>query len=352
LLALAAAALFGLSTPLAKQLLAGAGPFTLAALLYLGAGLGLVGMRAVQRALERALRPTMQPAAPAREARLERRDWPWLAAAIVTGGVLAPVLLLAGLRDTPATTVSLLLAFEGILTALIAAVAFREAVSSRIWIALGLMLGGAALLVYQPGFRFSLPVAATAIVAACALWGMDNNLTRRISAADPVMITLVKGLVAGTVNAGLAFMLDESLPAPGDIVAALALGVASYGISLVLYIRALRHLGAARAASHFGTAPFFGALLSVVLLSEPVTATFVGAALLVAIASALMLSERHEHIHMHEALVHSHRHSHDEHHTHGHAAGEGAEPHTHEHRHEPTTHSHAHLPDIHHRHGH
>jgi drug/metabolite transporter (DMT)-like permease len=251
-----------------------------------------------------------------------------------------------------ASSASLLLSFEGVMTGLIAAIVFRESVSGRVWIGFTVMVAAGLLLAHRPHGPWALSIHAVAIVGACLMWAVDNNLTRKISTADPWAITTVKGVVAGIANLALARVVGEPTPGTFDVSAAMALGAISYGASLVLFILALRHLGAARATAHFGTAPFFGAVLAVALLGEPVTVPFVVALLLMASATVLVLSERHEHAHRHQHLVHSHVHSHDEHHTHSHAGGEGPEPHAHEHVHEPQSHSHPHLPDAHHRHGH
>ena len=341
LVALLAAALFGASTPLAKLLQADIAPGLLAGLLYLGSGAGL-GL--VKLAL-RLGRHTAQPP-------LQASDAPWLAGAVASGGIAAPLLLLWGLAGATASDVSLLLNLEGILTALIAALVFKEAVAGRIWLAACLMLGAGLLLGYEAQAGFELSLRMLAVIAACALWALDNNLTRRISAADPVAIAMVKGLAAGSVNIAAALAFGASFPGGVPLAGALALGWLAYGISLTLYIVALRHLGSARAAAHFSTAPFLGAALSIGLLGEPVTAGFAAAFALMIAASWLVLSERHAHAHLHARLVHEHLHVHDAHHQHAHRGGEGPEPHSHPHEHEPLAHSHPHLPDLHHRHPH
>jgi drug/metabolite transporter (DMT)-like permease len=341
LLALMAAALFGASTPFAKLLLDQVSPVLLAGLLYLGSGLGL--------AVLRLLRPA---GAASREAALKFSDWGWLAGAILAGGILAPLALLWGLAGIAATDASMLLNFEGVITALVAALVFREAVGGRVWLAAAAMLAGGCVLAYDPAARFALSPAALGIVAACFGWAIDNNLTRRIAGADPVVIAMTKGLVAGGFNTSLGLALGGLLPPAPVIAGTLVLGFLSYGVSLVLFVYALRHLGSARAGAHFSTAPFIGAALAVPLLGEPVTAAFVAATLLMAIATWLVLTESHGHPHVHERMTHAHRHVHDEHHQHAHRGDEGPEPHAHLHTHEPLTHTHAHLPDLHHRHGH
>ena len=343
-LALAAAALFGLSTPLAKRLLGDLPPIGLAGLLYLGSGLGLF---AVRLAIKAAGRATV-----AREAPLTKGDLPWLFGAVLSGGVLAPVLLLWGLRGTGAAAASLLLNLEVVLTTLIAAMLFREAVGRRIWIASMLMVFGGALLSWQPLTVGGNALQSIAVVGACLFWALDNNLTRKISASDPVMIAMIKGLGAGTFNLVLAIMLGMALPAPEVLASALMLGFLSYGVSLVLFIYALRYLGSARAVAHFSTAPFIGAAVAILVLGEPVTPLFVAALLIMVGATWLVLSENHGHDHTHDQQAHSHRHVHDTHHRHEHSADPGPEPHAHWHQHAPLTHAHPHLPDLHHRHRH
>jgi drug/metabolite transporter (DMT)-like permease len=341
MVALAAAALFGASTPLAKLLQADITPGLLAGLLYLGSGAGLALVKLGLRLVRRTAEPPLQAS-----------DYPWLAAAVASGGIAAPLLLMWGLAGASASGVSLLLNLEGVLTALIAALVFKEAVARRIWLAACLMLTAGLLLGYDPQAGLGLSLRTLAVIAACALWALDNNLTRRISAADPVSIAMIKGLAAGCVNIVAALALGADFPSILPLAGALLLGWLSYGVSLALYIFALRHLGSARAASHFSTAPFIGAALAIVLLGEPVTAGFVTAFLLMLAATWLALTERHGHAHLHEPLAHEHLHIHDAHHQHAHRGDEGPEPHSHPHQHEPLAHSHPHLPDLHHRHPH
>ena len=340
-LALAAAALFGASTPLAKLLLESVSPVVLAGLLYLGSGLGL-GL----------LRLARGPDSHQREAPLAARDWLWLAGAILAGGVVAPVLLLWGLAGSGAAEASLLLNFEGVMTALVAAAVFREAVGARVGLAALVMLAGGTVLAYDPAAPLAFSPQSLAIIGACFCWALDNNLTRKIAGADPAVIALIKGLAAGGFNLALGLALGATLPAIAVAAGALALGFFSYGVSLVLFIHALRHLGAARTGAHFSTAPFIGAALAVPLLGEPVTAGLGAATVLMTIATWLVLTESHRHEHEHGYLVHNHHHVHDEHHQHVHRDGEGSEPHAHEHAHEPMRHAHPHVPDLHHRHEH
>ena len=342
-LALFAAALFGASTPLAKLLLQDISPLMLAGLLYLGSGMGLLAIR---------LGRSLFAANSDDEASLQPRDYAWLAAAIIAGGVCAPVLLMWGLSGTTAAAASLLLNLESVITTLVAAAIFREAVSTRIWLASIITLIGGLLLSYDPAMPLSLSLPSLAVAGACLMWAFDNNLTRKISASDPVNIAIVKGIVAGAVNTGLALAIDAAVPGVTSIAGAMLLGLFSYGISLVLFVYALRYLGSARTGAHFSTAPFIGAAISILLLNESFTIIFALALLFMIFATWLVLTEQHRHQHTHEYLAHNHKHHHDEHHQHRHEGTEDPAPHTHEHAHLPLTHAHPHLPDIHHRHKH
>lgn len=342
-LALASAALFGASTPFAKLLLGGGvSPWLLAGLLYLGSGFGLGLVRLAQKASGRA------PA----EAPLRRADLPWLALIVLSGGAVGPALLMLGLAATPATTASLLLNLEGLATMALAWLLFRENVDRRLLAGAAAILGGAVLLSWRGG-PAGLGWGAAAIAGACLAWGIDNNLTRRLSAAAPVQIAMIKGLTAGAANLMLAIAAGAALPSPAAVGDAALIGFLGYGVSLVLFTLGLRHLGAARTGAYFSTAPFIGAALAVAMLGEPVTARLGLAGILMAIGVSLHLAEAHEHEHAHERLEHEHRHTHDAHHRHAHRPGDPAgEPHSHRHVHLPLVHKHPHYPDLHHRHGH
>jgi drug/metabolite transporter (DMT)-like permease len=341
--ALLSAALFGASTPLAKLLLGDVPPLLLAATLYLGSGIGLLAWLVVRRALSRTELPTS----------LAGSDFLWLGGAIAAGGVIAPVFLVFGLVRTDAAAASLLLNLEAVLTASIAWIAFRENVDRRVFAGMLAIVAGGVVLSWH-----EVPGAAGVgglllIAAACLAWAIDNNLTRRISGGDAATIACLKGLIAGSVNLALAFQLGVSLPAAGSLAAAGFVGFLGYGVSLVLFIVALRHLGTARTGAYFSVAPFFGAALALVALGDQTTAYFWIAAALMALGVRLHLTERHEHVHVHEPLEHSHPHVHDEHHRHEYARSEDDNgPHTHAHRHERAVHSHPHYPDLHHRHRH
>jgi len=341
--ALLAAVTFGASTPISKLLLGSMSPWTLAAVLYLGSGLGL----AAWLVLRRLARPASA------QASLTRTDMPWLAGAVAFGGVAGPVLLMTGLAHTAASTASLLLNVEGVLTALLAWFAFRENFDRRIFAGMVLIVAGGVLLAWQPGSAFASSWGVPAIVAACLCWAIDNNLTRKISASDAVQIAAVKGLVAGAVNLVIALTTGQQLPALLPALGAAIVGFCGYGLSLVLFVLALRHLGTARTGAYFSAAPFVGAALSLLLLRETPAVSFWLAGALMAVGIWLHLTEHHEHEHTHEPLEHSHEHVHDEHHRHDHDfAWDGSEPHAHGHRHQPLRHVHPHTPDIHHRHEH
>jgi len=340
-LALLSAILFGASTPFAKLLLGSVDPWMMAGLLYLGAGIGLAAIHLSRAALR----------LPAVEAPLRRPDIPWLGLVILAGGVGGPLLLMFGLASTEAASASLLLNLEGLATMGIAWLVFRENVDRRLLVGAFAILGAAALLSWQG--RASFDWGALLIAGACLCWGIDNNLTRKLSSADPVQIAMLKGLVAGTVNLILALASGAELPSGGTILAAGIVGLLGYGVSLALFVLGLRHLGTARTGAYFSLAPFVGAVLAVAMLGEPLSAKLLTAGCLMGVGLWLHLSERHDHEHAHEAMEHEHRHRHDEHHQHEHGPeAPPGEPLTHWHRHEPLVHRHPHYPDLHHRHRH
>jgi len=342
--ALLAAALFGASTPFSKLLLGRIDPLLLAGLLYLGSGVGLatwIGLR------------TLLAKGKNREAWLQRADPPWLGAAILAGGVIAPVLLMFGLTVTPASSASLLLNLEGVLTALLAWFVFKENFDRRIFAGMVAILLGGLLLSWRSRPEFGVPWGSLGIGGACLCWAIDNNLTRKVSAANPAHVAAIKGLVAGAVNVALALAVGASIPKVPEIAAAGVLGFLSYGVSLTCFVLALRHIGTARTGAYFSTAPFIGAALSLIVLWEQPSLLFWAAAGLMMVGVWLHLTERHAHPHRHEAMTHDHLHSHDEHHQHVHQPTDPpGEPHSHVHHHEELTHTHPHYPDIHHRHGH
>lgn len=339
-LALASAILFGASAPLSKLLMGAIDPWLLAGILYLGAGLGLAIVHWGRQVI----------GLPNVEAPLQRSDLPWLAAVVVFGGMLGPLLLMLGLSLTSASSGSLLLNLEGLATMAIAWIVFRENVDRRLLVGAAAILAGAILLSWN-GQALRLDAGGLFIAAACLCWGIDNNLTRKLSSADPVQISMIKGLVAGSVNFAIALALGASLPSFGLVSAGALVGFLGIGVSLAMFIVALRHLGTARTGAYYSLAPFIGASLAVVLLGESLTVRLVLAGALMAVGLWLHLTEKHSHEHDHEEMEHEHSHVHDMHHQHAHD-GPVTEPHSHWHRHEKMTHRHAHYPDLHHRHDH
>ncbi len=343
--ALLAAALFGASTPFAKSLVGEVAPVALAGLLYLGSGFGLL-IWFVLRALK-------QNGEHGTSARLRAPDLPWLAGAIAAGGVAGPVLLMLGLTLTAASSASLLLNMEGVLTSLLAWFVFKENVDRRIFIGMLLIVAAGVLLSWEQVPVLGVPWGALAIIGACLCWAIDNNLTRKVSASDAVQIAGIKGLVAGSVNLAIAMALGFHLPPPHTILLAAVVGFCGYGLSLVMFVLALRHLGTARTGAYFSAAPFVGAVIALLTLGDTPSPTLWFAAALMGVGIGLHLTENHEHEHEHEATLHTHGHTHDAHHQHEHDfEWDGVEPHVHPHRHLPLRHSHAHYPDIHHRHEH
>lgn len=342
-LALASAALFGASTPLAKLLLGRIEPWLLAGLFYAGSGVGLAFYLALRRHAGPKGRP--QPFA--------SRDALWLGLAVLLGGVAGPVLLMIGLARTPASSTALLLNLEGVFSALIAWFVFRENFDWRIAVGMVLVLAGGALLAWPQTLSFAGLAGPLAIAAACLAWALDNNFTRKVALRDPVAVAMIKGLAAGSVNVALAFAQGAVWPGWGVVLAAGVVGLVGYGISLTLFVAALARLGAARTSAYYSAAPLFGAGLAIALLAEPLTPNLGAAAILMAAGIGLHLAERHIHTHRHAALVHVHRHAHDSHHEHAHGPDEPlGEPHAHRHVHRPMIHRHPHYPDEHHRHEH
>jgi drug/metabolite transporter (DMT)-like permease len=343
LYALGAAVLFGLSTPLAKVLLGAMSPLLLAGLLYTGSGVGLLLVLAGRRLVV----PRLAGGLP------RRGEWRWLVGAILFGGVAGPIALMYGLATTTASAASLLLNLEAVFTALLAWFLFRENFDWRIASGMLAIVAGGLVLAWTPGDVGIAAVGPVLIATACLSWAMDNNLTRRISASDAVVIAALKGLAAGAINLGLALAFGAKLPVVGIVGTAAVVGFLGYGVSLVLFVLALRHLGTARTGAYFSVAPFFGAALAVLLQGEPVTWQLIIAGALMAVGTWLHLAEKHGHRHAHERLQHAHVHTHDLDHQHRHGPGwDGKEPHAHVHVHEPVDHTHRHYPDVHHRHPH
>ena len=273
--------------------------------------------------------------------------------AILAGGVIGPILLMIGLAQTGAATASMLLTLEGVATALMAWFIFHENFDRRIALGMALLVAGALVLAWSGTPTLSGFSGPLAIAGACLAWGLDNNLTRKMSLSDPLQIVELKGLIAGPVSLALGYIGGAGLPAAGPVLGAGIVGFIGYGVSLALFVFALRDLGTARTGAYFSTAPFLGAIVSVVAFNEPLSGQLLVAGGLMAAGVWLHLTEEHEHEHKHEPMEHSHRHAHDAHHQHAHGPDDPpGEPHTHSHRHERLHHRHAHTPDMHHSHRH
>jgi drug/metabolite transporter (DMT)-like permease len=339
--AIASAVLFGASTPFSKILLGRVDPILLAGLLYLGSGCGLALWRLVRGRFRKGMN---------REASLKVTDLPWLGGAILAGGVASPILLMIGLEATSASSASLLLNLEGVFTAMLAWFVFKESFDRRIMLGMIAITLGCAVLSRSGEGPFFVSWGSLAVIGACLSWGIDNNLTRKVSEGDPVEIAAVKGLIAGTVNTAIAVASGAGAPGPFTLLASACVGLLGYGVSLMFFVLSLRHLGTARTGAYFSVAPFVGALIAILILGDGVTPNFLAGVVLMGIGVWLHLTECHQHEHLHNVLEHDHGHVHDEHHEHDH--DEWVHPHgahCHLHMHREVLHHHPHYPDIHHR---
>jgi drug/metabolite transporter (DMT)-like permease len=318
-------------------------PVILAGLLYIGAFLGL--------SVYYVFRGSISESNEVR-AGLETKDWIWLLGAVLSGGIIAPISLMFGLKVTSGFSASLLLNLEGVATAVIAVWLFKENAGGRLWLALACMTASGVFLSWDPisgEFKMLGPIL---IVIAMVCWGLDNNLTRHISDKDPIQIATIKGIFSGAASLSIAYLTGKTIPLNVNAIFALVLGAFSYGVSLVFFIKALKMLGSFRTGIFFSLAPFIGALTSLILLREWIGWVMFPAAGLMAAGYWLIIGEKHFHAHSHELITHAHLHDHRElHHRHVHS-GNFKEPHIHEHTHEEETHAHAHWPDSHHRHLH
>ena len=342
--ALIAAFLFGAGTPAAKILLEKTDPLFLAGMLYFGSGVGLLILILIRFLLKKNFLS---------ESSLTRKDISWLAGATFFGGILAPILLMNGLARVEASSASLLLNMEGVLTALLAWFVFKEHFDRRIFIGMVLIILGGLALSWTSHPTIKSMLGPLLIVGACLSWGIDNNVTRKISASDPLQIAVIKSLIAGSTNLVFAKVFHAQFPNFSILMTASLLGFVSYGLSLSCFVLALRHIGTSRTGAFFSLAPFVGTGLSIIFLHESISLQIIAAGILMGMGVYLHLTENHSHEHSHEVLEHEHQHKHDEHHLHEHQPEDPTgEPHIHLHRHEPLTHTHAHYPDIHHRHSH
>lgn len=340
-IALLSAFLFGLSTPLFKFFVGVIPAQMMAALLYLGSAVGMTLIAALRSGLK------------IRRSKLSTREWLWFTAAMIFGGIAAPVALLLGLKGVPAASASLLLNLEGVFTALLAWFAFKENFDRRIAVGMAFIVASGLILCWQPGAPQNWSGSALLIALACLFWSIDNNLMRKVSAADPIELAAIKGWVGGSANLLMALMFGAQIPGVHAVLPVLGIGFVSYGISFCLFVLALRHLGTARTGAYFSTAPFIGTAVALVLFGLDITPLFWLAGCLAAVGVWLHISERHEHEHIHLEMEHDHSHTHDEHHQHEHDGTEPAgDPHSHPHEHGRLEHQHGHYPDIHHRHEH
>jgi len=283
---------------------------------------------------------------------LSRWQWANLAGAIVSGGVAAPLFLAYGIRYGTATEVSLLLNFETVATTLLAWMIFHEHIGYRVWVGKFLIIGASIVVVLTNSGVVHLSIPGLSVLAACLLWGIDNNLTRELESLPASLLACMKGWSAGVFNVLLSLFLFRSPVTAFQVSGVLVIGALSYGASLVFFIHALREIGSARTSTWFATGPFIGTILSVIVLGEHPPGEYWVAALVMVLGMFFLYGEVHRHLHRHEKLAHAHTHEHDEHHLHEHDKGEYEGKHEHIHVHEPITHAHVHWPDIHHRHIH
>jgi drug/metabolite transporter (DMT)-like permease len=340
--AIAAPILFGAGVAASKVLLGKTDALLLAGGLYLGSGIGLGAWSLSHRLMGHA----------AAEAPLKKEDTPWLIGSVIMGGVIGPSLLMLGLRVIPANSAALLLNLEAVFTALLAGLFFSEHLGLRSSLGIALVIVGSAILSWTGGTWSGVSWGGLALAGACLSWAVDNNLAQRISSKDPVQIAAIKGLVAGSFNTALALILGAKMPGAHAVSAIGCVGLLSYGVSLVCFMKSLRTIGTARTGMYFALAPFIGAAIGLIFLREPLTMRLVTAAALMGSGIWLSLNEHHEHAHTH-SQEHEHLHVHDEHHLHEHSPDiPWAVEHSHFHSHAGLTHTHRHDPDIHHREGH
>ena len=338
--AILSAALFGLSPVFCKLLIGDMSPALLAGLLYLGSGLGLSGVIAYQHSGFFHELTRLTP--------LHRRKLLW---AVLAGGVIAPLCLTYGIKYGSAAEVTLLLNLETVATTLIAWLIFKEQVSKQVWIGKVLIILAAVLVLLRPEGHLTFSRSGVLVLLACIFWGIDNNLTRDVDELPATILAAVKGYGAGLFTILLALLFTPTVTTPVQVGGALLIGSLSYGVSLVLFVEALRRIGSARTSTFFAVGPFIGTAFAVLILGERLPLLFLLAAGLMLAGVVILYGEQHGHLHTHPATAHRHRHDHDDHHQHEHAAGEAmASDHFHEHA--PLTHRHAHWPDIHHRHPH
>jgi len=339
--AILSAILFGISPVACKLLMGDMTSSLLAGLLYLGSGLGLSLVVHHQR-----IRVCETVGS------LSIRQWGYLAGAILSGGIAAPLFLAYGMRMGTASEVSLLLNFETVATTLLAWIVFHEQVGFRVWIGKLFIVGASIMVLFAGGNELQVSLPGLSVLAACLLWGIDNNLTREVESLPAPLLACMKGWIAGIFNVMLSVILFKSQVTALQVSGTLVIGALSYGASLVLFINALREIGSARTSTWFASGPFIGAILSVLVLGERPPGEYWVAAMVMLSGMLFLYGELHRHLHRHESIIHAHPHEHDEHHQHVHEGQVYPGRHDHLHTHEPLTHSHVHWPDVHHRHTH
>ena len=339
--AILAAILYGLSSPISKLLIVKIPPTLIAALLYLGAGFGMLIVNAY-RALNKKV---------STEAKMTKKELPFIFGMILLD-IAAPIFLMLGLTRTTAETTSLLNNFEIVMTTLIALMFFKEAIGKRMWLAIFLITLSSLILSVEDFSRLTFSLGSLLIIATCICWGLENNCTRMLSLKDPMQIVVIKGLGSGVGSLAISLILKEYSAEIHYIISALLLGFVAYGLSIFFYIKAQRELGAARTSTYYAAAPFIGVIISWLVLKEAITGSFLLALIIMLLGTYFAVSENHNHLHIHERVTHNHKHNHlDGHHTHIHYPKIKGE-HSHEHTHNVLEHKHRHTPDLHHRHSH
>jgi drug/metabolite transporter (DMT)-like permease len=341
IMAILAAILYGISSPVSKLLLAQIPATLMAALLYLGAGIGMLIVNGVQRLSHKAKI----------EAGLTRRELPYVVAMIILD-IGAPILLMFGLTLSTPATVSLLNNFEIVSTSLIAFFIFKEAIGKRMVIAITLITLASIILSVAKISSITFSPGAILVLFACICWGLENNCTRMLSVKDPMQIVVIKGFGSGIGALLISFVSGQYRSNLKYMLAACVLGFVAYGLSIYFYILAQRGLGAARTSAYYAATPFIGVGISWMVFHNGITLSFLIALSIMLLGSYLALSEVHTHLHTHTEITHEHKHKHpEEHHTHAHIPGFIGE-HSHQHTHESMLHEHSHTPDAHHNHSH
>lgn len=339
--AILAAALFGISAPFSKLLLAELSPLMLSALLYLGAGIGMLVIYSIRRVSK----------AKFIEANLAKQELPFILL-MVALDIAAPISLMVGLTMTTSSTAALLNNFEIAATSVIALAVFKEAISKRLWLSISLITISSIILSVRDFSSFSFSIGSIFVLLACLFWGLENNCTRKLSIRDPLQIVIVKGIGSGLGALAIAISVHQTSWNPSFIALALFLGFLAYGLSIFFYVTAQRSLGAARTSAYYAVAPFIGVGISFVIFDEPITLSFFAASIVMVLGTYFAIFENHVHQHLHTFVEHDHRHNHsDGHHNHSHELITDKE-HTHLHTHEKIVHNHQHTPDIHHAHEH